>query len=75
MHFELKTLLNPYTVVTMPGFNNYYFQRNKPKIPKISPGAIFEGLISGGAYIQRGLLRREICITKLIRLTYSWKEI
>ena len=33
------------------------------KIPKISPGALFEGLIFGGAY-----LRRELCVSKSIGL-------
>ena len=50
------------------------------KIQKISPGVyifqrpflrglFLEGLIFGGAY-----LRREICVSKSIRLAYSWKE-
>ena len=49
------------------------------KIPNISPGAyIFQrpflrclflgGLIFAGAYLRRG-----ICVSKLIRLVYSWK--
>ena len=51
------------------------------KIPKISPGAcifqrpflrglFLELLIFGGAYV-----RREVCVSKSIRLAYSWKEI
>ena len=51
------------------------------KIPKISPGAyifqrpflrslFLEGLIFGGAYV-----RREICVSKSIRLACSGKEI
>ena len=51
------------------------------KIPKISPGAyifqgpflrglFLEGLIFGEAYV-----RREICVSKSIRLACSWKEI
>ena len=51
------------------------------KIPKISPGAyifqwtflrglFLEGLIFGGAYV-----RTEICVSKLIKLAYSGKEI
>ena len=32
--------------------------------------AHFEGLIFGGAYVQR-----EICSSKLIMLAYGWKEI
>ena len=51
------------------------------KLPKISPGAyifqrpflrglFLEGLIFGGAY-----LRREICVSTLIGLAFSWKEI
>ena len=45
---------------------------NYRKIPKISPGAyifqrpFFEGLIFGGAY-----LRREICVSKSIGLSFS----
>ena len=44
------------------------------KIPKIIPGAyifqrpFFEELIFGGAYIRRGLSRREICVSKSIGL-------
>ena len=51
------------------------------KIPKISPGAyifqwtflrglFLEGLIFGGAYV-----RREMCVSKLIKLACSGKEI
>ena len=47
-----------------------------PTTVKISPQglyfskAFFEGLIFGGAYVQR-----EICGSKLIMLAYGWKEI
>ena len=51
MHFELKTLLNTYTVVTMPGFNNYYFQRNKPlEIKGQIEGLIFRRGLYGGKF-------------------------
>ena len=57
-----------------------YIQKYR-KIPKISPGAyifqrpflrglFLEGLIFGGAYV-----RREICVSKSIRLACSGKEI
>ena len=70
MYVMLKSLL------CFPIFTNYY-----RKIPKISPraysfqrpfmrGLFLEGLIFGGAYVQR-----EICITKSIGLACSGKEI
>ena len=51
------------------------------KVPKISPGTyifqwtflrglLLEGLIFGGAYV-----RREMCVSKLIKLACSGKEI
>ena len=42
---------------------------NKPRGLYFSK-APFEGLIFGGAYVWR-----EICVSKSIGLTYSWKEI
>ena len=42
---------------------------NKPRGLYISK-ALFEGLIFGGAHV-----RREICVSKLIGLAFSWKKI
>ena len=50
------------------------------KIPKISPGAyVFQrpflrGLFLEGLIFRGSYARREICVSKSIGLTYSWKE-